>query len=270
MGSLAGGTSEDGGDTNGFKILAFSEKRGADALQCVPGPDAAFAGSPQYQKGKVAGPNRVGQYHNLAIWLVKDGKAPWRWLIPQSVRVTQDGGVTFLECDRTWVALRPLGTTPFQVDDKLTQQVAGGEKPRFPGHQVLSAAGQAERFCGLAVEVGDAQTHGTFAEFRRKALAARVDASKLAGGEVEYRAADGKTLRLQWSDDPKELGVWRDGRRHDWAEHARYLYRTADAAGQAGPLSSPWGSGRLFVQAGRYTFNCSVGDDGRVTFENGG
>ncbi len=109
MGSLSSGTSEDGGDVNGFKILAYSEKRGAVSLQGVPGPDPRFVGSPAYQQGKVSGPNRVGQYGNLAIWLVRSGKSPWRWVIPQEVQISEAQGVTFLQCDRTWVAMRTAG-----------------------------------------------------------------------------------------------------------------------------------------------------------------
>ncbi len=84
MGSLSSGTSEDGGDINGFKIVLSDSKRGGIALQGVPGSDPNYVGSPKYEKGKVAGPNRVAQDGNVAIWLVKNGTAPWRWVLPET------------------------------------------------------------------------------------------------------------------------------------------------------------------------------------------
>jgi len=271
MGSLPSGTSEDGGDVNGFKILVHDDERGAATLQCVPGPDPRFVGSPKYQKGKVSGPNRVGQYANLAVWLVRAGDSPWRWVVPDDVRVTEEDGVTLLECDRTWVAIRPLGTTPFRIDDGLTREIASGKKAPFPGHQVLAAKGKGGTFCGLAVEVGEKQSHASFAAFRKAALAAEVDTAKLDQGIVQYKASDGKWLGFHWHDAPHDLGVWRNGKRHDWRRHAAWLYRPAgaDAAGPAVPISARWGSGTLYVEAGGEAFACTVADDGTVTFANG-
>ncbi|MEZ5300047.1 MAG: hypothetical protein R3F11_05175 [Verrucomicrobiales bacterium] len=155
MGSLTGGTSVDGGDVNGFKILAFDQKQGAVALHAVPGSNPAFPGSPMYQNGIVSAPNRVAQQENLALWLVKDGASPWLWVVPDEVKVTRKGAVTFLEADRTWVAIRSLGASPLQIDGALTKQLQEDKKSRFPGHQVLSARGEGGAFCGLAVEVGE-------------------------------------------------------------------------------------------------------------------
>lgn len=269
MGSLPGGTSEDGGDVNGFKILAYSAARGANSLQCVPGPDPRYVGSPAYQNGKVSGPNRVGQYRNLAIWMVRDGASPWTWVIPDEIRVSESRGVTFLECDRTWVAITPLGTGVFRKDGALTSKVSTGDKPAFPAHQVLSATGAARRFCGLAVEVGEKQSHGSFEEFQKQVLAAAVDVSKLDEGTVRYKAADGKWLGFHWSDDAHDLGVWRNGKRHDWARHAACLYSPYDADSSTGPIHSFRGSGTLYVEAGGEAFDCHVTADGRVTFKNG-
>ena len=270
FGSLAGGTGPDRGDVNGFKLLARDADRGAVALQGVPGPDPLFVGSPQYQPGKLAAVNRVGQYRRLAVWLVKDGRAPWRWVVPGDAAVSEAGGVTFLEFDDTWVALRPLGTGPLKLDAALTAKVAGGEQPRFPGCRVLATAGDGSggEFCGVAVEVGEPATHGTFAAFRAAALAAEVDAAGLTAGVVRYRATDGTWLGFHWHDDPRDLGVWRNGARHDWAEHARWLYRPADGS-RSDPIRAAWGGGALTVEAGGARFRGAVGEDGAVTFENG-
>ena len=266
MGSLASGTSEDGGDVSGFKILTFSEKRGANALQCVPGSDPAFPGSPKYERGKVAGPNRVAQQGNVAIWLVKNGKSPWLWVLPHEIRVSEGGGVTFLEGDRTWVAIRGLATSALQRDDSRTKQIASGEKPMFPEHQVLSATGSGEAFCGLAIEVGEAESQRSFDEFKKNVLAAEVDVSKLNQGIVQYKTTDGKFLGFHWNDNPRDLGVWRSGQRHDWQEHAAYLYRVAGEPAVRGPIHAPWGAGWIYVEAGNQAFASIVGQDGDVQF----
>lgn len=267
LGTLAGGTSEDGGDVNGFKILVESERKGAEAIQAVPGPDPLFVGSPMYQKGKVAGANRVGQFENCAVWLVRNGKAPWCWVVPQSVRVHLHGRTTILECDRTFVAVHALGTTTLARDDRLSSEISRGESARFPDHQVLSAKGTAANFCGWAIEVGDRHSHGNPAEFARKALAAEIDVSKLDEGVVQFKTADGRWLGFHWHDDPRQLGVWRNGRQHDWQRHAQYLYRT-ESAGQPPLIESRWGEGKLEVSAGGKTFRCEVTDEGRVIFSN--
>lgn len=269
MGSLTGGTSVDGGDVNGFKILVHDSKEGARALQCVPGPDPAFPGSPLYQKGKVSAENRVAQYGNLAVWLVRDGASPWLWVVPESVKVLEKGGVTFLECERTWVALRPLGASPFNGDAEMTAKIVTGEKPAFLGYQVLSARGSGGAFCGVAVEVGEKESHGSFDAFQAAVLKAEVDLTKLAEGVVQYKAADGKWLGFHWNDDPLQLGVWRNGKRRDLAGDAGFLYRAGGGEGGLAPVHAKWGSGSIYVEAGGEAFGSSVDGGGGASFANG-
>jgi hypothetical protein len=267
MGSLIGGTSEDGGDVNGFKILVDDSRHGARALHGVPGPDPAFAGSPRYEKGKVSAANRVAQHGNLALWLVKDGSSPWLWVVPDGVRLSDRDGVALLECERTWVALRPLGATPFRRDDALTAKVGAGEHPSFPGHQVLAAQGGGGAYCGVLVEVGEKESHGSFAAFAEAVAKGRADVSKLAGGVVRYRAADGKELGIEWHDDPLQLVVWRDGERRDLAADAGFLYRSTP--GGPAPVHAKWGGGSIYVEAGGEAFGGAVDDAGRATFAHG-
>ena len=268
MGSLPTGTSEDGGDVNGFKLVMFDGPHGAIALQGVPGPDPKYCGSPKYEKGKVAGPNRVGQYGNIAIWLVQNGQAPWSWVVPKTVKASTKDEVTFLEAERTWIALRPLGTSRIEINEPLTKTVADGDKPAFPAHQVLTATGNSTEYCGVAIEVGEKQSHGSFVEFQKQVLAAEVDVSHLADGVVQYKAADRdkKWLGVNWGDRTRGLGVWRNGKRHDWETHAKLLYGSEESA--AGIIYSPWGAGQLTVNAGGESFTCSVSEDGKVSFRN--
>ncbi len=271
MGSLQTGTSEDGGDVNGFKIVMQEGSRGAIALQGAPGPDPKFVGSPKYQKNKVSGPNRVAQYGPLAIWLVKNGQAPWTWVLPQSIKVSREKDVTFLEAERTWIALRSLGTTPIEQSDELTKQISDGEKPAFRGHQVLACVGNSARFCGVAIEVGEPETDGSFGEFKKRVLAADVDVSKLDDAIVQYKAADRgrRWLGMHWNEKSGEVGLWRNGKRHDWKQHAQFLYRRLDSSELAGPIFSRWHEGTLYIEAGGEAFASTVSGDGRVSFHNG-
>ncbi len=121
----------------------------------------------------------------------------------------------------------------------------------------------------MAVEIGERESHGDFASFRQKVLAAKVDVSKLSEGVVQYQAADGKWLGFHWNDDPWKLGVWKNGKRHDWEDHARYLYRRADSAAPGEPLFAPWGSGKLYVEAGGEAFFSEVSDEGQANSVSG-
>ena len=272
LGTLAGGTPPAGsrgepGDVSGFKLLVDDAERGAVALQGAPGPDPLFPGSPVYQAGKVSAENRVAQHGPLALWLCADGASPWRWVVPDAAAIEEAGGVTFLRFDRAWVALRPLGASPPRVDAAGTAAVAGGEDPRFPGHRVLSSTGAGGAYCGVAVEVGEPRTHGTFAAFRAAALAAEVDVSELNAGVVRYKTPAGRWLGLHWNDDPHDLGVWRNGERHDWTTHAAHLYRAAPGSASS-PIQAAWGGGALTVAAGGRRFRGSVDDAGGYAFEH--
>ena len=160
----------------------------------------------RYKTGVVSAQNRVAQQENLALWLVHDGKSPWIWVVPETVDVEIEGGVTFLKCDRTWVAIRPLGTSLVEAGPSLSRQLANAKKSCFPGHKVLSAKGHADSFCGLAIEMGENQSHGSFDQFVRSVLAAKLDTSELHKGIARYKASDGKHLGIHWNDDLLNLG----------------------------------------------------------------
>ncbi len=260
MGSLTGGTSVDGGDVNGFKILAYDAKDGAVALHAVPGSNPRYPGSPMYKKGIVGAQNRVAQLENLALWLVKDGASPWLWVVPEDVKVSTENGITFLECDRTWVAVQPLGTSALKPDASLTRKPSGSKDKDhgvFPGHKVLAARGDGGAFCGLAIEVGEKEAHGSVAKFKRAAKSAEVDIGELDKGIARYKSADGRQLGIRWNDDPLDLGVWCNGEQRDLKNPAMY---------DSPVISAQWGVGTLEVNAGGERFRCEVDTEGKVGF----
>lgn len=258
MGSLTGGTSTDGGDVNGFKTLVWDDDDGAVALHAVPGSDPRYPGSPMYKQGVVAAENRVAQLENIVLWLANDGQSPWLWVVPDDVKVTEDEGVTFLQCDRTWLAIRPLGGSQIKEDAAQTKKLAAHQDSRFPDHKVLSARGDGGSFSGLAIEVGEKESHHSFADFKKAAKAAEIDAVMLDAGVARYTSADGKELRIQWHDDPLGLGVWRNGQRRDSRDAALY---------ESSVISAGWGEGALEIDAGGATFRCEVDQDGKAVFD---
>jgi hypothetical protein len=267
FGSLVGGTSSGAGDVNGWKIMAFDGRRGVADIQCCPGPDPRYMGSPRYTAGKIAAENRVAQHKNMAVWLVAAGDAPWCWTLPTSVAVAVEGGVTFLRCERTWIALRPLGITQPAVDAALGAAFAAGvgKEPGFPEHQVLTARGAGGKYCGFALEIGEAPTE--FAAFRRDVIArGRLDAAELDAGIAAYTGSDGRTVKLAFGAAAADTRVWRDGEELRRADHGAHLFANPD--GSDAPLRCRWLGGTLQVRAGGAAFRGTVDEDGRYTFAN--
>lgn len=298
FGSLAEGTSPDGGDVNGFKLMANDAERGVLDLQVGPTRDVGRVGSPQYQQSVSGGPNRVAQYRNIAIWLVKNGASDWSAVLPEKIPVEVASGVTFIRGDETWIALTPIGMKPFVADPERTRDVKGFtaeeryrekvvnpetgkeeqvwktrpvHRERWPEHQGLAAKGDGSApFCGFAIEVGESPDFKDYADFRRAVLErARLDASGLAQGRVSYRAAGGATVAMEWGDRLEDFKVWRNGEPHPWAEHGRYVWREAgkledglifQRRGEAG--------GTLVVNAGGRTFRGTLDESGNYRFEN--
>ncbi|MDA1138630.1 MAG: hypothetical protein O3B01_08610 [Planctomycetota bacterium] len=266
MGSLVVGTTAGKSAVNGFKIVATDNKRGAIALQAVPGPDPKFAGSAKYTEGKVSGENRVGQNGSVAVWLVAGGESPWVWVLPEGVGAETEGGVTFLTCGKTWVALHPINAGAPNLNDELTKTLTAGKGDgRWAGHRVLLAKGSGGKFCGVAVEVGEAPEFADFAAFKKASLAkAKVTAAELDAGEAEFTGAVGKRVGIRFASARLDTVVRRDGKTHDWAEHGKHLYRSA---GDKAVIEQAWLGGTLTVRAGKSVFTAAVSEAGAATFK---
>ena len=94
---------------------------------------------------------------------------------------------------------------------------------------------------------------------------ASLDLQKVRTGKVKLSFED-KLLSLEWSDEPNDLRVTKNGVQHDWSNHAAYLYRSPNE--ESAPITSKWGEGALQVRSTNYVFECQVGSDGRVKFTN--
>jgi hypothetical protein len=265
LGSLISGTSTGKSDVNGFKIMAFDGTRGVADLQCVPGPDPLFVGSPKYTDGKVTGFNRVAQNRNAAVWLVSGGDSPWLWVLPSTIKVETENNVTFLRAEKTWIALHPHGLAePFKPDAAQTPQLIASKDggKAFANHQVLAAKGNnAAPFCGQAVEVGEGVD---YADFKKAVLAkAKTDVTKLSEGRAAYTASDGHAVALKAAEDPARTEVTRDGQPHDFTAHAKLLF-----GGDTSPIRQDWLGGTLTVTTDGATFTGTVDPAGKATFAN--
>jgi len=93
--------------------------------------------------------------------------------------VYRNGSTTFVETAQTWLAIHSFDT-------------------------------------GFVLEVGEPQTHGDFATFRRQVQ--RRSRLRLTGDRITYQGTQGKTVALSAQGDALPL-VWRNGQLHDWANH---------------------------------------------------
>lgn len=280
LGTVSRGT-DDRSDVGAFKIQVFNSKKGVDYIQLMPGVDVRFPGSAQYQSGKVEGPNRIGQHRNLAIHLVRKGDAAWFWLMPKTIAVEGEGGVTFFKAEKTWMAWHPINLVIKGIDAGMTEAANWKEKkkkvkgqytmvksPLWPDCHAVSAKGKGGAYCGVAVEIGEAGTHGSYSAFKKAVLRkSKVDADGIENGVAELTGCQGHSVKVKFGDAmPAGIELWRDGKPHDWSKH-RVLYQAADGA--ASPIRLPWnGDGTLHVEAGGAVFTCTVTREGKVTFES--
>ncbi len=297
FGSLAEGTATGRGDINGFKILAQDSARGVADIRIAPTDDPVFVGSALYKPEKMRFKNRVAQYRNLAMWLAKGEKVPWRITLPDSVITEVVDGITFLKGDNTWMALMPVNMPPFAADAEASKQIKnqmvketkniripnpdGGkptyekettmvEKPRFPSHSALTTQSLSGPFSGFAIEIGEAPAFADYATFKKAILAkAKLDVTGLGSGTVAFRGSDGATIKAQWGDDLVDFKVWRNGQLHNWAEHGSFVYRETGKL-EDGLIFQRRGDagGTLTINAGGRSFVSTVSTDGSATFEN--
>ncbi len=270
FGTLARGTQNP--DVNGFKILVYSRRRGAETIMAAPTDEPLRLGSPQYQEGILASHSAVGQNGNMAIYLTRESDKPYLFLVPESAEIIERGGVTFVRCERTTIALWPINLTPPRLDRERTDRVQyevrtdreGREerRPRWTGSKILAARRRAAGHYGFAIEIDE----GNAERFIAAASNIRPETGEVpVRGAAAMTAVSGRRVRLQWGDTLAAVHIWRDGRLRDWDSPEELVaYRTLDGE----LIDQSWqGDGTLRVASGGKTFTCTVTPDGRVSFE---
>jgi hypothetical protein len=253
MGSMVSGP---GYDEAGCKILVAHSQRGVDYII----PTSQPKGNPVNCR---AHDERIAQCRNVLVWLKpwqapaaddprKDAKRPppWNFIVPADAAVTAQEGVTFVRCERTWLAIFPVNTTLAGIDPAAIKAYAGKNGKADSTQAVIAGQALAAPYSGFALELGDEASHGAFEAFRDAVLAkAKLDTTGIATGKVVFTGASGASVGLQW--DAGDPPIWRDGQPHDYATH-RDLYRPV--AGGTAPVSLGWRAGVLHVEAGGHTF----------------
>ncbi|MBN3899560.1 MAG: hypothetical protein HWQ41_31125 [Nostoc sp. NOS(2021)] len=237
LGTLAQGS---GGDWNGFKLMAFNEKRGVDYFIVSTGTD-----STKISTSSIGGDN-IAQYRNLVIWLNDKPKAPFQFFLPKSVKLETHNGVTFICYEKTWLALTPINLKIEGINVTATQKIHS----RYPNDQIMTAMGTGKTVTGFALEVGEQETYGSWEQFQQSILKKSLLNLKQVNREVvEYQGVFGQVkLQYQGLGLPK---VWRNGRYHDWQKYFA-VYQSAD--GNKIPIYLGWKEGKLRVEAGGYRF----------------
>lgn len=239
LGTLARGTQAP--DVNGFTLLTWSSKRGADTLVAAPCSDPTRLGSPMYQDGLLAGPSAVAQDGNTAIWLTAGNPQPWLFTCPTDARLEEAGAATAIVGERTVVALWPINLTAPRPDEDLTARAREAIPEAWrDAVRILRADRRGPGHYGFAIEVLEAADDHA----RRRALDGirdvAPDVSRLGEGAVVVRFSSGPHLGLHFGEDPEGVGIWRNGVRRNWSDpREQVLFGTLDE--DTPPLVSlPW------------------------------
>lgn len=244
------------GDVNGFRLGIVEAKRGLATL-------IAFSGTKGYKGHATAtnGQDQVAQLRNAVLWLNRTPDADLHLSVPLAAELKQEGGWTFLKGEKTWIALRPINARDGLIDEALVNELWKGKdgKPRpYADDTILTWKGKGGSPCGIYMEVGEQESHGTFAEFTARVLAkAVVDDSALATtGRVGATTALGSTVALTLTKEGLPT-IERDGQPYNWANHLS-LY----ASGSVGtsPVTLGWKEGVLKVVAGGKKFTGTLKD----------
>ena len=253
LGSLPNGHADPPGmNLNGFRLLAENKTRGADTLIVFTSLDYNHS-----HASATAGGDQIAQYRGNLVWMNARSGTRFFLFLPKSAEIIEDGGNIFMRLEKTWLALHLLNAKSNGADAAATARVCGGKKP-YPGDHVWSITG-GDGPSGFALEIGEPETHGDFAAFR-KAVAAKstLDLRKLADGEAHFIPATGERTGLRLAREGRPA-VFRNGAEHDWKQHWPLWQSASIALG--------WQQGELRISAGGSTFHGTL-RDGRYTFEN--
>ena len=244
-----------GMNLNGFRLLAENSRRGADTIIAFTSLDYNHS-----HASATAGGDRIAQCRGSAVWLNAAGGTRFHFFLPRSAEIVAEGRRTYVKLEKTWLALHWINAESAVRDDAATARVCGGRKP-FPDDQVWTATG-GEGACGFALEIGEPESHGDFASFRRSLEdKSRLDLTRLGAGEAHFTSADGTRVGLRLVPAGRPV-VFRDGREHDWKSHWPLW------AGDRSPISLGWKTGDLRVDAGGQSFRGTL-RDGTYVFGNG-
>jgi hypothetical protein len=237
------------GDVAPFKIVAENPDRGVDFF-------LANTGGKWAQAGKRSG-DAIAQFRNLLIWLRPATDTPFFFQIPKTANAEIEQGIWFFQLHRTWLALRPIGLTNYTevtVEERRYQRAYSEEI-------TLKAEIDSDRYAGFALEIGEPETHGDYAQFKRNVKRKnRLNLRELSTGTVELKDTLGNTLSLTHQKNNHRPIAGRNGEIYNWLNHFE-LYRSLP---EGIPISLGWKQGTLRVEAGDKIFTTTVTGDRKV------
>jgi hypothetical protein len=257
----------DDGDVGPFKLMAENSQRGVDYF-------VANTGGDRVQPGKHPG-DQIGQYRNLLIWLRPASKTPFFFQIPKTAKAEIEGCrksithapdcIWFFRLENTWVALSPINLTAYTPVAIADPKVA----EHYSQELTLKATSTGNGYAGFVLEVGEPQTHGSYANFkqgvRRKS---RLNLQAIAAGTVQLHSSTGTSLKLTHNAKTELPIVVRNGVQHDWFKHLDLYKSVPESSRETAPISLGWKQGTLRVTAGGSVFEETVSKDGKVSFKN--
>ena len=250
------------GDVNGFRLGMEEKARGLATVIAFTG----FKGDKGHGTA-TNGKDQVAQYRNTLLWMNGDAKADLHLAVPKAVTVRQEQGWTFVQGERTWLALKPINATGGAVSEAAEKAAFANKegKSRYPLDTVLEWLGDGSGPCGLYLEVGEQETHGAFDAFVKTVQAkSKVDSSALTDKRhVTAVGSRGEQVGLTMSDKGKPQ-IERGGKPYDWKGH-EMLYGTGSEGDS--PVKLGWKQGVLEVKAGGKVFTGTM-KDGKYTWEN--
>lgn len=282
MGSVVSNSSE--GDLDPFAIVFNNSTRGADVFDVGSGSGGLLT-----KRSK----DQIAQYRNMSIWLRPNGVesiASMQIQAPASAALEQTAGVWFFknQDDNTFLAIRPINMT------YGTSAAGTGVYINEKYHTANQVGGSA--YFGLAMEVGEIGAGpGQFASytaFKNAILAASLDLSAIASGQVNLTGADGRTVAMHYNTANDLPMIYRNGSLYDFSNPDNYnLFKSVNNAptvaiangghafpgtvvlaanagdtGNRGPLNLGWKNGAMSVLAGGYLFEQTVDAAGNVSW----
>ena len=224
--------------------MAFNSQRGVDYFIAATGTN------PHKISTSSVGDDNIAQYRNLVIFLNDTQEVPYQFFLPKSARIETKSNITFIQYEKTWLALTPINIDIKGINPEKTSKII----KRYPEDQIITAIATGNNYSGFALEIGEKQTHGDFQQFQNSVLKkSRLDINQIDSGVVEYQGVLGKVkLQHQTENLPK---VWRNGNLHNWENHFA-VYQNPE--GEKTPVYQDWKKGEIYIESGGYKFTSKL------------
>ncbi|MFP4008778.1 MAG: hypothetical protein ACLFV6_12340 [Spirulinaceae cyanobacterium] len=240
MGSLVSAFPD--GDVAPFKLMAENPDRGVDFFVVNTSEDWV-------KPGKNPG-DQIAQFRNLLIWLRPNNNRDFYFQFPKNVTWELRDRVWFIQLAQTWIALFPINLNSPEVvtiaDEKHAQNYAS--------EVTLKATALNNSYSGFALEIGEPQTHGKYAQFKRNVNPeTQLNLGSLNRGYVALQGRDRNTLSLQYNSRNLLPLIRRNSTLHRWSDH----FAVYDPVSGEIPVSQGWKTGQIHAQTTNYEFSNS-------------